>query len=125
MIDLEKQIAYWRESSEEDMAVGRDLVAREKVRHGLFFVHLALEKSPKAIVCRVTGETPPKIHNLVRLSELANVHPSPEQVDALADMNVFNLEGRYPQTLPSPPTLSEVQDILVRAEEAFRWLTNQ
>jgi HEPN domain-containing protein len=124
MIDVKRQLAYWRESAEEDMAVGRDLIAREKPRHGLFFVHLALEKALKAIVCRVTSADPPRIHNLVRLSELANLHPTQEHMDTLADMNVFNLEGRYPQTLPSQPTKAEVHDLLSRAEEAFRWSMN-
>jgi HEPN domain-containing protein len=125
MIDVERQVAYWRESAQEDMAVGHDLIVRQKPRHGLFFVHLALEKALKALVCRVTGDTPPKIHNLVRLSELAHVCPTPHQMDTLADMNVFNLEGRYPETLPSPPTQAEVRELLARAEEVFRWLTNR
>ena len=124
MIDIERQMAHWRGSAEEDMAVGRDLVARQKPRHGLFFVHLALEKALKALVCRATSETPPKIHNLVRLSELAGIHPTQQQMDVLADMNVFNLEGRYPETLPSFPTQAEVREILGRAQEALRWLMN-
>ena len=122
MIDVERQMAHWRESAEEDLAVGRDLIAREKPRHGLFFMHLALEKSLKAIVCRATEETPPKIHNLVRLSELARIHLTQQQMDTLADMNVFNLEGRYAGTLPSFPTPTEVQEVLRRGEEVFRWL---
>jgi len=54
MFDVEKQIAYWRGGAEEDMAVARELIAGKRVRHGLFFAHLALEKALKAIVCRVT-----------------------------------------------------------------------
>jgi HEPN domain-containing protein len=122
MIDIERQVAHWRESAVEDLAVGRDLIARQKPRHGLFFVHLALEKTLKALVCRATGETPPKIHNLVRLSELARIDPTQQQMDTLADMTVFNIEGRYAETLPSFPTQAEVQGVLRRAEEVFRWL---
>ena len=125
MIDIERQIAHWRGGAEEDLAVGRELIANRRPRHGLFFVHLALEKALKAIVCRVTGETPPKIHNLVRLSELAQICSSQDQMDLLADMNVFNLEGRYPETLPSQPTPDEIRDILARVEEVFPWLINQ
>ena len=44
-IDVDKQIAFWRGSAEEDMAVARDLVHRNHTRHGLFFAHLGLEKA--------------------------------------------------------------------------------
>ena len=105
------------------MAVGRESDrASDRVRHGLFFVHLALEKALKAIVCRVTGDTPPKIHNLVRLSELARIEPSQVQMETLAKMNAFNLEGRYSDMLQPPPTSAEVRAYVSRAEEVLQWL---
>jgi len=68
MIDIDKQIAFWRGSAEEDMTVGRDLVHRNRIRHGLFYAHLALEKVLKAHICRVIKDIPPRLHNLVRLA---------------------------------------------------------
>lgn len=122
MIDIEKQIAYWRAGAEEDLEVGRDLLASGKTRHGLFFVHLALEKALKAILCRVTRDTPPRVHNLVRLSELAGIHPTPTQMDVLADMNLFQIEGRYPNLLLPLPSSEEAEREIIRAEEVFQWL---
>jgi HEPN domain-containing protein len=122
---VERQITYWRESAKEDLGVGSDLITRRKPRHGLFFVHLALEKSLKAIVCRTTGTTPPKIHNLVRLAQLAQLEPSPPQLDTLAQMNAFNVEGRYSDMLQLPPTSKEASEYLSRAEEVFQWLINR
>ena len=61
MIDIDKKIAFWRGSAEEDMAVARDLVHRNRTRHGLFFAHLALEKALKAHVCRVTKDIAPRL----------------------------------------------------------------
>ena len=60
MIDIDKQIAFWRDSADEDMAVARDLVHRNRIRHGLFFAHLAVEKALKAHVCRVTQDIAPR-----------------------------------------------------------------
>ena len=71
MIDVERHIIYWREGSQEDWVVGQELVERGRIRHGLFFVHLALEKVLKAHVCRQTRDLAPRIHNLVRLAEQA------------------------------------------------------
>lgn len=122
MIDIDKQIAYWRDSAKEDMEVARELVARGRNRHGLFLTHLALEKALKAHVCRQTRDLAPRIHGLVRLVELASLKPNKEQLDTLAEMNAFNVEGRYPETLAPLPTPAEADRYLRQAEEVFQWL---
>ena len=124
MIDVDKQVAYWRDGAQEDWAVARELIDLGRTRHGLFFVHLALEKALKVHVCRQTRDLAPRIHNLVRLAELASINASQEQIDTLAEMNAFNLEGRYPDLLALPPTPAEAQAYLARAEEVFQWLTH-
>ena len=48
MIDVDKQIAYWRNSSLEDWEVAQELIALERSRHALFFTHLSVEKMLKA-----------------------------------------------------------------------------
>ena len=122
MIDIDKQIAFWRDRAEEDLAVARDLVRRNRVRHGLFFAHLALEKALKAHVCRVTQDIAPRLHNLVRLAELAELDLRPAQVDTLAEMNSFNIEGRYPDTLSAPPSQEEAEHYLAQSDKVFQWL---
>ena len=67
-----------------------------KIRHGLFIAHLALEKMLKAHVCL---ELAPRIHNLVRLAEMAGLKLSETQIDLLADASEFNIEGRYSKML--------------------------
>lgn len=71
MIDINKQINYWRNSAIEDWEVARELLKSGRVRHGLFFAHLAIEKLLKAHVCRSTKDLAPRIHNLVRLADMA------------------------------------------------------
>jgi len=125
MIDRERQIAYWRAGAAEDWAVSLELLSHKRVRHSLFFAHLALEKALKGHVCRVTNNLAPRTHNLVRLAEAAGLELSPEQVDVLADMNEFNLEGRYPvQAIPAP-TVQQAREYVKRSEEVLTWLTRQ
>ena len=121
-IDVDKQVAFWRGSAEEDMAVARDLVNRNRTRHGLFFAHLGLEKVLKAHICRTTKDIAPRLHNLIRLAELAELHPRPAHVDILAEMNSFNIEGRYPDALSLPPSQDEALGYMNRANEVFQWL---
>ena len=96
MINIPKQIEYWVKSAEEDFEVGSNLINTGKTRHGLFFIHLAVEKILKACVCKNKNETPPKIHNLLRLADIAGIKLENEQEQLLTEINEFNLEGRYP-----------------------------
>lgn len=121
MVDITAQIAYWRAGADEDWAVAYELLDRGRVRHSLFLAHLALEKALKAHVCQKTHEYAPRIHNLVRLAELAALELPRQQLDILAEMNAFNVEARYPGPL-APPTLAEAQGYVSRAEEVFTWL---
>jgi len=68
MVDIGKQILHWRGGADEDWAVAMELIGHDKIRHGLFIAHLALEKTLKAHVCRATGELAPRTHNLARLA---------------------------------------------------------
>ena len=122
MIDIEKQVAFWREGAQEDLTVAEELLERGRVRHGLFFLHLALEKILKAHVCRQTRDLAPRVHNLVRLTELAETHLPEQYLDILAEMNRFAIAGRYPD-LPFPlPTPAESSVYADRAKEVFACL---
>lgn len=67
----------------------------------------------------------PRIHNLVRLAEIAGLKLSEEQIDLLADVNEFNIEGRYPEMLMPPPTRAEADDYMARIAEVLQCLNNQ
>ena len=125
MINIEKQITFWKDSAHEDWDVARQPIDSAWTRHGLFFVHLALEKMLKAIVCRHTQDLAPRIHNLTRLAEIAGLSPDANQRALLAEINAFHIEGRYPETLMPPPAKEEALNYMYRAEEVFQWLKNQ
>jgi len=123
MINIQKQIEYWRSGAWEDWQVGLELIGRNRIRHGLVFIHLALEKILKAHVCRKINDIAPPIHNLIRLAEKAGLQTAEEQENLLAEANEFNIEGRYPELLLPIPTMEEANNFMVRAEEVFKWLT--
>ena len=125
MIDIKKQIAYWREGSTEDWEVAQELVDLGRTRHGLFFAHLALEKMLKAHVCRATGNLAPKIHNLLRLTELTGLSFSKTHKEFLSRFDIHQLEGRYPDRLPKPLKKSKARKELQAVEEVLQWLIKQ
>jgi HEPN domain-containing protein len=125
MIDISKQIDYWRAGAVEDWQAAVDLVNAGHTRHGLFFVHLALEKLLKAHVCRATRDLAPRLHTLLRLAERAGLPLSEEQRVFLARFDRYQLEGRYPDRLPSRVDVQTARTELRQAQEVFEWLSRQ
>jgi HEPN domain-containing protein len=125
MVDIQKQITYWKKGAKEDWKVAQELIERKWARQGLFFAHLALEKALKAHVCKNTRTLAPKVHNLGRLSELAGIQLTEKQKDLLGDMNEFQLEGRYPEFQSPVPTLKEARQYLPWVKEVLEWLIKQ
>jgi HEPN domain-containing protein len=62
----------------------------------LFMCQQSLEKLLKAYVLARTQEFPPRIHNLVRLGELAALEFTSEQKALLERLSLYYLQSRYP-----------------------------
>jgi HEPN domain-containing protein len=124
--NVEKQIAHWRKGADEAWEAAVDLINRDRrIQFGLFLVHLALEKIIKAHVWRVRQKMPPHIHNLNRLAEMAELPLDVDNKKVLAEINEFNIEGRYSDILGPPITLQEARGYLRRAKGTFVWLKKQ
>ena len=124
MIDIYKQIEHWRSGALEDWDVANDLIDQGKIRHGLFFAHLALEKTLKAHFCRVNNDIAPPIHNLLRLAEKASLSLDIEQRDLLAEVIPFNIEGRYPELSFPTLSLAEAENYLKKIGGLLKWLNS-
>ena len=72
MVDVEKELAYWRDSALKDLQFANRLIAREEeeILYCFFFLHLTLEKVFKAHIVKQTKNLPPRIHNLLILAEM-------------------------------------------------------
>lgn len=119
---MAKHTAFWLGSAREDWSASRALLEKDHTRHGLFFVHLAVEKTVKALVVARTGEVPPKSHDLLRLATLANLDLEATRRSALARVNQYCVEGRYPDSWGSAPSREEAAEVVLLAEELLRWL---
>ncbi|MCL2003552.1 MAG: HEPN domain-containing protein [Oscillospiraceae bacterium] len=89
--------AYWLDMAEGDVGAAKSML---KGRHYLwagFICHLIVEKALKAVVESVTGEAPPKIHDLRTLAVKGGIYGalSAEQVALLRVLMPLHVEGRY------------------------------
>ena len=125
MATTEKHIEYWKKGAVEDFAVASDLVTDGRIRHGLFFAHLALEKMLKACVCKHAGPVVPKTHDLIRLCAFAGISPAADQAAFLARFGRYQIEGRYPELLEPEPSQAVAESEIETAEVLLTWLTPQ
>jgi HEPN domain-containing protein len=124
-VNVDKQVAHWLNSAKEDLEVAGQLIDGGKYRHGLFFIHLSIEKVLKAIYTKRLAQVPPKLHALDRLVELCGLQVSDEQTRIMARINAFNLEGRYPEQTPIQLDRESATGLKLKAEEVYQWLIKQ
>ncbi len=100
MLSKKQHIDYWVESSQSDWESVTILFNGRKYSQSLFFVHLAIEKLCKALLIQNTELVyPPHIHDLIKLLSKAEVDLPETDMTFLKAINVYNLEGRYPDYL--------------------------
>ena len=93
----EDYIIYWNNESKKDLKRAQLHFDNKDFLFSLFCAHLCLEKILKAHwVKDNTPNVPPRIHNLVFLADQTKLTFNNEQRSFLERMNVFQLEGRYP-----------------------------
>jgi len=122
MVDIEKQIAYWKAGSFDDLETAKILIEKDRLLQGLFFCHLVIEKIIKAHVVRQTNDSAPRSHNLIYLSEKANLFFEEDDEILLGILMKYQLQGRYPDYNPIVPDKAKIVDYLLKTEKLLKWL---
>jgi HEPN domain-containing protein len=122
MINIEKQIEYWKTGAFNDLDSAKILIERNRLLHGLFFCHLVIEKIIKAHVVQQTKDLAPRSHNLIFLSEKAKLELNEDGEIFLGILMKYQLQGRYPDYNPIIPVKSKVNDYLIKTEKLLIWL---
>jgi len=122
MIDPEKQIEYWKAGAFDDFETAKVLIDKNRLLHGLFFCHLVIEKIIKAHVVKQTKDIAPRSHNLIYLSERANLIFNEDDEIFLGILMKYQLQGRYPDYNPVIPDKSKITDYLIKTENLLIWL---
>lgn len=122
MIDLKRQIEYWIKGAEDDLVTAELLIRENRILHGLFFCHLAIEKAIKAHVVKKSGAMAPRTHNLVYLSDLANLNVDDDTEIFIGILMKYQLHGRYPDYNPVHPDITEVNKYFEKTKTFLEWL---
>ncbi len=122
MIDIKKQIEYWAKGAEDDLLTAELLIREKRILHGLFFCHLVIEKAVKAHLVKTSGEVAPRSHNLIYLSEKADLKFDDETEIFLGILMKYQLQGRYPDCNPVLPDILKVNEYFKKTKTLLQWL---
>ena len=90
-------VRYWTDSAADNWQEIQAMVAAGTYVPALFWAHLAVEKLSKALwVKENADDVPPRTHHIAHLLRATSFVPTPAQEQLIADLNRFQLEGRYP-----------------------------
>jgi HEPN domain-containing protein len=120
------KIEYWLDLAKEDVNVAEVLYNGEKLLYAGFMCHLAVEKALKARIESI-GETPTKIHNLIRLAELGAILDlmTEDQTELLDTLNPLQIEARYPaykQQIESILPTEQCAVLIQQTREFLKWI---
>ncbi|MCL2446281.1 MAG: HEPN domain-containing protein [Oscillospiraceae bacterium] len=126
---MNSKVKYWIDLATEDLDVAQKLLSVDKVLYAGFICHLAVEKALKARIESI-GETPLKIHNLIRLAELGGLlsNMTEEQIGLLQRLNPLQIEARYPaykQVVAEMLTKEDCAELMRQAKEVTSWIEKQ
>lgn len=93
----QEHIDYWLNTAKEDEITMNLLFKDGRYAHCLFFGHLYIEKICKALwVKNHIGNTPPYIHNLLKILAGIETGLTNEELVFLEQLNEYQLSSRYP-----------------------------
>lgn len=94
------------------------------VAEGLFRQQ-AVEKMLKALIAKQTQELPPRLHQLMRLAEAANLEIDAEKARFFRELSSYYFQTRYPEEIAEISRQVESKTaglILKQTEEVIEWL---
>ena len=126
-VDLTK---FWFESADSDFETMKVLFNNKKNTWSLFIGHLVIEKMLKGLYAKSNPENPiaPKVHNLILLSQKANIEVPDELKEKIQVINTFNISARYDdykRSFDSKCTDEYTKEQINNIMEVREWLKRQ
>jgi len=115
----------WFRQAQYDIGTAESLVTAGRYPPVIFFCHLALEKSLKALYVEKYNDIPEKTHSLVLLIDLLELEPPPHLLDSLIVINRLGITGRYPHNLEKvleQYTKGQTEKLVGETQEILTWL---
>ena len=116
----------WAAQSLYDIETAKAMLDTGRYLYVLFCCQQSVEKMLKALIAKRTRELPPRLHNLMRLAEVASLTIPEDTAHLFRRLTDFYIASRYPEELEAATwsiDSSQVQQTYVATEEVLRWLS--
>ncbi|MDA1079970.1 MAG: HEPN domain-containing protein [bacterium] len=120
----EAAVQFWLVSAARNHVVANSNFSSKHYDWALFFWHLVIEKSLKAIISQI-GETPIATHNLLKLAKQAQLELPENYKEHFREITGFNLEARYDDykfSFYKKATRNFAIEWIAICEEVYQWL---
>ena len=117
----------WAEQGRYNLETARAMLQSERFLYVPFCCQQAVEKTIKGVIAKVTGQMPPRIHNLMQLAKRAKLEPNAEQALLMRELSEYDVQSRYPDEIePAGSTAWQdvAADTLERTEKIVQWLSS-
>jgi HEPN domain-containing protein len=119
-------VKNWVATSNYDLQTADAMYKAGRYLYVVFICHLAIEKMLKALLARKYPENvPPKIHNLINLSQRAGITIPENLKDFFQRIDNVSIATRYPEdlrTLSKEFNQDTAQRILSDTKRMLKWL---
>jgi HEPN domain-containing protein len=122
---MTKELNRWVEQAMYDLDTARSMLESKRYLYVLFCCQQAVEKMLKALITKHTQELPPRLHQLVRLADAAELEVTKGRKRFLRELSAYYFQTRYPEEITEmaqqvKPKTAEL--ILKQTEEVIKWL---
>ncbi len=118
-------VGGWIERAKYDLDTATAMFDSGRYLYVVFCCQQAIEKTLKAIIVKNSGEFPPKIHNLLRLAELAGIVMEPQYTSFIGELSGYYVQTRYPEEiemLSRDMDMDTAREIVIKTQETMQWL---
>ncbi len=118
-----KETKNWVDSSDYDYKTGEYMLQTGRYIYVIYMCHISIEKILKALIHETSGKLPPKTHDLIYLTKLAEVQLSEDLLNFIGKINNASIATRYPEDLSrliSSYPESVAREYLEKTEEVLK-----
>ena len=115
----------WRQSANKNLKTAEDMLKSNHYDWALFIGQLELEKLLKGLAAQKIHVAPPRIHDLNKLVEIAQIDLTENQKKDLAEITRFHIQARYDDVkyeLYKAATKKYTEKWFDKIREYFKWL---
>ena len=121
------KVEYWLELCDDDLRAAKSMLKTKNFLWTGFICHLVVEKALKAAIANITGEVPPKTHDLPKLADKTEIYHdlSDNFKNLLNKLTPLQIEARYPEykeKITALLTESYCDKILEETEAFLCWI---